>query len=164
MWPAKLFTDICWAALRPIAMHYKRRDMSCGDAGRSRLLSSRTILLVLGLLVTVVQGSVPEQQETMVEMIPVELEASMKSAVLSELQAAATSVGEGPPSAFPDSPVKSGGVHTGIPDSSAIVGQVFQLKVPAGSTNVTCTVHVSENVNVEINWKFSIWGGYLASL
>lgn len=91
------------------------------------------------------QGTVPEQQETLVEMISVELEASMQSSVLSELQAAASSVGEGPPTAIPEYSAKNGGVHTGIPDSSAIVGQVFQLKVPPGpaNANATCNVHVS---------------------
>ncbi|XP_045912545.1 dystroglycan 1-like [Micropterus dolomieu] len=144
MWPLKLFTDIFWAAQRPIAMHYKRRDMSCGDTGRSRLLSCRTIPLVMGLLVTMANGTVPEKQETMVEVISVELEASMQSSVLSELQATASSVGEGPPTAIPDSSAKNGGVHTGIPDSSAIVGQVFQLKVPPGPGNATCKVHLTE--------------------
>lgn len=124
-------------------MHYKQRDMSCGNAGRSRLLSSRTISLVIGLLMTMARGSAAEQQETLVEMISVELEASMQSSVLSELQAAASSVGEGPPTAIPDSSAKNGGVHTGIPDSSAIVGQVFQLKVPPGPANASCNVHVS---------------------
>lgn len=143
MWPLKLFTDICWAAQRPIAMHYKRRDMNCGDVGRSRPLSCRTIPLVLGLLVTMAHGTMPEQHETLVEILSVELEASMQSSVLSELKAAASSVGEGPPTAIPDCSAKNGGVHTGIPDSSAIVGQVFQLKVPPGPVNATCSVHVS---------------------
>lgn len=84
-----------------------------------------------------------EQQETMVEITSLELEASMQSSVLSELQAATSSVGEGPPTAFPDSSTKNGVVHTGIPDSSAIVGQVFQLKVPPGPANASCNVHVS---------------------
>lgn len=118
--------------------------MSCGDAGRSRLLSCRTIPLVIWLLVNVVQGAVPEKQETLVEMISVELEASMQSSVLSELQAAAAVVGEGPPTPIPDCSAKNGGVHTGIPDSSAFVGQVFQLKVPPGPANATCNVHVSK--------------------
>uniref|UniRef100_A0A3Q3X7Z6 Dystroglycan 1 n=1 Tax=Mola mola TaxID=94237 RepID=A0A3Q3X7Z6_MOLML len=100
-------------------MHYKRRDMSCRDAVRSRLLVYRTIPLVMGLLLTVAQGTAPEQQETLVEMISVELEASMQSSVLSQLHTAASSV-----------------VHSGIPDSSAIVGQVFQLRVPPGPANV----------------------------
>ncbi|KAF3860599.1 hypothetical protein F7725_000854 [Dissostichus mawsoni] len=143
MWPPKLFIDICWAAQRPIAMHYKRKNMSCGDAGRSSFLWCRTIPLVVVLLVTMAHGAAPEQQETLVEMISVELEASMQSSVLSELQAAAASVGEGPPTAIPDSSAKNGGVHTGIPDSSAIVGQVFQLKVPTGPANATCNVKVT---------------------
>lgn len=84
-----------------------------------------------------------EQQETVVEMISVELEASMQSSVLSELQAAASSIGEGPSTAVPDSSAKNGGVHTGIPDSSAIVGQVFQLKVPPGPAQASCNVRVS---------------------
>lgn len=86
----------------------------------------------------------PGQQETLVEMISVELEASMQSSVLTELQAAASSVGEGPPTAVPDSSAKNGGVHTGIPDSSAIVGQVFQLKVPPGPSHASCNVHLTE--------------------
>lgn len=86
----------------------------------------------------------PDQQETLVDMISVELEASMQSSVMSELQAAATSVGEGPPTSIPDSPVRNGGVHTNIPDSSAIVGQVFQLKVPPGPDHASCNFQVSK--------------------
>ncbi|XP_039864081.1 dystroglycan-like [Simochromis diagramma] len=144
MWPLQLFIDICWAAQRPIAMHYKRRDMSCGDAGGSRLISCRTIPLIMGLLATLTQGTVPEQQETLVEMISVELEASMQSSVLSELNAAASLVGEGPPTAVPDSSAKNEGVHTSIPDSSATVGQVFQLKVPPGHAHAGCSVQLTE--------------------
>lgn len=152
MWPLQLFIDICWAAQRPIAMHYKRRDMSCGDAGGSRLISCRTIPLIMGLLATLTQGTVPEQQETLVEMISVELEASMQSSVLSELNAAASLVGEGPPTAVPDSSAKNEGVHTSIPDSSATVGQVFQLKVPPGHAHAGCSVQVKKtNKIIEIN-------------
>lgn len=143
MWPLQLLIDI-WAAQRPIAMHYKRRDMSCGDAGGSRLISCRTIPLIMGLLATLTQGTVPEQQETLVEMISVELEASMQSSVLSEFNAAASSVGEGPPTAVPDSSAKNGGVHTSIPDSSANVGQVFQLKFPPGPAHAGCSIQVTE--------------------
>uniref|UniRef100_A0A3Q3KQF3 Dystroglycan 1 n=1 Tax=Monopterus albus TaxID=43700 RepID=A0A3Q3KQF3_MONAL len=78
------------------------------------------------------------------QMISMELEASMQSSVLSELQAAASSVSEGPSAAIPDYSLKNGGVHTGIPDSSAIVGQVFQLKVPPGPVNSSCNVHLTE--------------------
>lgn len=106
--------------------------------------------MVTGLLVTMAQGTVPEQQENLMEMISVELEASMQSSVLSELQAASSSVGEGPPTALPDCSAKNGGGHSGIPDSSAIVGQVFQLKVPQGFANATCNVHVSASKKVNV--------------
>lgn len=124
--------------------------MSCGDAGGSRLISCRTIPLIMGLLATLTQGTVPEQQETLVEMISVELEASMQSSVLSEFNAAASSVGEGPPTAVPDSSAKNGGVHTSIPDSSANVGQVFQLKVPPGPAHAGCSIQVKK-INTEMN-------------
>ncbi|XP_072222595.1 dystroglycan 1-like [Leuresthes tenuis] len=121
-------------------MHYKRRDMSCWDARRSKLLSCRILPLVMGLLVTLAQGAVPEQHQTLADLVSVELEASMQSSVLSELQAATASVGEGPDS----SSAKTGGVHTNIPDSSAVVGQVFQLKVPPGPAHASCGVHLTE--------------------
>uniref|UniRef100_A0A3Q4HJ72 Dystroglycan 1 n=1 Tax=Neolamprologus brichardi TaxID=32507 RepID=A0A3Q4HJ72_NEOBR len=89
------------------------------------LISCRTIPLIMGLLATLTQGTVPEQQETLVEMISVELEASMQSSVLSELNA-------------------NEGVHTSIPDSSATVGQVFQLKVPPGRAHAGCSVQLTE--------------------
>lgn len=106
----------------------------------------------MGLLATLTQGTVPEQQETLVEMISVELEASMQSSVLSELNAAASLVGEGPPTAVPDSSAKNEGVHTSIPDSSATVGQVFQLKVPPGRAHAGCSVQVKNpNKIIEMN-------------
>ncbi|XP_076022397.1 dystroglycan 1-like [Genypterus blacodes] len=145
MWPLQLFMNICWGARRPIAMHCKQRDGNRRDGRRSRHLSNRTIPLLMGLLVTLALGSVSgEPQQTVVEMISVELEASMQSSVLSELQAAASSVGKGPPTGLPESTAKNGGVHTGIPDSSAVVGQVFQLKVPSGSANRSCNVHLTQ--------------------
>lgn len=144
MWPLQLFIDTCWAAQRPTAMHYKQRDMSSGETGRGQPLLSRTITLVIGLLVTMAHGNVSEQPETLVEMMTVELEASMQSSVLTELHAAVSSVGEGPPTPTPDSSAKNGAVHTGIPDSSAIVGQVFQLRVPPGPANASCNIHLTE--------------------
>lgn len=156
MWPLQLFINICWGAQRPITMHYKQRDVNRGDGRRSRHLSNRTIPLLMGLLVTLAQGTVPGgPQQTLVEMISVELEASMQSSVLSELQAAASLVSKGPPAELPESTAKDGGVHTGIPDSSAVVGQVFQLKVPLGSANGSCNVHVSMH---------RIWYGRKASM
>ncbi|KAM9750965.1 dystroglycan 1-like isoform 1-T4 [Menidia menidia] len=144
MWPFHLFIHICWAVQRPIAMHCEQRDMNRGDARRSKLLSCWILPLVLGLLLTLAQEAVPEQHETLVDMISVELEASMQSSVLSELQAAVSSVSEGPPTTVPDSSAKNGGVHNNIPDSSAIVGQVFQLKVPPGPVYGGCNVQLTE--------------------
>ncbi|KAM9786187.1 dystroglycan 1-like [Neosynchiropus ocellatus] len=122
-------------------MHCKRRDMGCGDARRRTFLSSRTISLVMGLLVAMTGGAAQEQPDQVVEMVSLELEASMQSSVLSDLQAAASSVGDGPPLATPDSSTK---MHTSIPDSSAIVGQVFQLKVTPGASNASCQLHLTE--------------------
>ncbi|KAF6730437.1 Dystroglycan [Oryzias melastigma] len=144
MWPFQLFIDICWAAQGSPAMHYKQRAMSCGNARSSRLLSCRTLPLVIGLLLTIARDTVAEQQDTKVDILPVELEASMRSSVLSELQAATSSIGEGPPTAIPDYSIKNEGVHTNIPDSSAIVGQVFQLKLSPGNTHTSCNVHLTE--------------------
>ncbi|KAM8864449.1 dystroglycan 1-like isoform 1-T4 [Spinachia spinachia] len=117
-------------------MHFKQRDARHGDAGRSTLLWCRTFPLVIMLLATVARGAAPQQQD-----MAVELEASMQSSVLSELRTTVSLVAEGTPATLPDSPAKPRGVHTGIPDSSAIVGQVFQLRVPA---NATCDVHLTE--------------------
>lgn len=142
MRPIKLFTDISWAAQRPI-MHYIQRDMTWRDAGRSRLLFCRAVPLVIWLLVAMTQSSSPEHQETIVQMKPLELESSMQSSMLSELQAASSSVGEGPPTVHSDYSAMTGGVHSGIPDSSAVVGQVFQLRFPSGPSNAKCNIHVS---------------------
>ncbi|XP_037334996.2 dystroglycan 1-like [Pungitius pungitius] len=117
-------------------MHFKRRD-----ARRSAPLWCRTFPLVTMLLVTMARGATPQRQGKEAQLMSVELEASMQSSVLSELRAAASSVAEGTLAAVPDSSARPRGVHTGIPDSSAIVGQVFQLKVPA---NATCNVHLTE--------------------
>lgn len=95
----------------------------------------------MGLLATLARGAMAAQQETLVGMISVELEASMQSSVLSELQAAASPVGGGTPA---DTSAKNGGAHTGIPDSSAIVGQAFQLKVPTGPGRTGCKVLLTE--------------------
>lgn len=143
MRPPKLFPDVGWEAHRPVAMHYKLRDVNWEDAGRRGLRLCRTIPLLIGLLVTMVPGATSEQEEMVVEMISVELEASMQSSVLSELHAAASSVGEGPSAAPPDCPAKAGATHGGVLDSSAVVGQVFQLRIPTGSANTSCNIYVS---------------------
>ena len=90
----------------------------------------------------------------------VELEASMQSSILTELRAAAAAIGEGPRvlAAAPPGPESSSssattallgahGVGGGaIPDSSAVVGQVFQLRVPPSTpANGSCNLHVSDS-------------------
>lgn len=128
-------------------MHYTLRGVSWEHAGRRGLRLCRTIPLLIGLLLTTVPGAASEQEETVVEVISLELEASMQSSVLSELQAAASLVGEGPSAALPDCPAKTGTVYGGIPDSSAVVGQVFQLRIPPGPANGSCNIYVSRQKN-----------------
>lgn len=88
-------------------------------------------------------GTASEHQQTLVEAMSMELEASMQSSVLTELHTVLSSVGERLPSAILDASAKMG-MHSGIPDSSAIVGQVFQLKVPLGHANESCHVQLTE--------------------
>lgn len=130
-------------------MPCKLRGENWEDAGRRALRLCRTIPLLIGLLLTAGPGAASEQEETVVEMMSVELEASMQSSVLSELQAAASLVGEGPSAALPDCPAKSGAARGGggIPDSSAVVGQAFQLRIPSGPANGSCNIHVSRQKN-----------------
>lgn len=132
MWPLQLCRD-GRPALRPAA-------------GTMNPVRSRTVLLVFGLLVSAAHGAVAEQQDPVVEMMPVELEASMQSSVLHRLQAL---VEDGPPAADPESSVHDQGASAGIPDSSAFVGQMFQLKVPPESARGNCNVHVSV-ISVEL--------------
>ncbi|KAK7884173.1 hypothetical protein WMY93_027296 [Mugilogobius chulae] len=124
-------------------MHYKHDQMRCGAAARSRVVLLRTILLLLGLVLHMAQCTDHEHQQTLVEALSLELEASMQSSVLKGLQDALSSVGESPSSALPESATKIE-VPSGIPDSSAIAGQVFQLKVPLGQNNGSCHVYVTE--------------------
>lgn len=154
MRPPKLFPDVGRAAHAPVAMHGELRAVNWGDSGRRGLPLSRTVPLLIGLLVAMVPGAASEQEETLVEMISVELEASMQSSVLSELHAAAASVGEGPSAALPDRPAKTGAVYGGVPDSSALVGQAFQLKIPSGPTNASCDVSVSTPKNTQEKHQF----------
>ncbi|XP_056278506.1 dystroglycan [Pseudoliparis swirei] len=130
------FTDTCWADRRPFAMHCNRRG--------ARTVPLMKMTTTMMMVVAVARGAVPERQDAVVEMLPVELEASMQSSVLAELRAAAAAVGEGPAAEIPGSSAKNGGAHTGIPDCSAVVGQVFQLRVPPGPANTTCDVHLTE--------------------
>lgn len=121
--------------------------MSCGSVGRSRHSPGRTFPLLLGVLVALAQSSEPrgqQQHENLVEVMTMDLEASMHSSVLAELQAAASAVTEGPPTAIPESTAAKEGTHTEIPDSSAIIGQVFQLKIPQKLASDNCLVQLTE--------------------
>ncbi|KAM6977039.1 dystroglycan 1-like [Aplochiton taeniatus] len=131
---------------RPSTMHCNQRDMSCGTVGRGRHSPGRTIPLLLGVLVALAQSSEPmgQQQENLVEVMNMDLEASMHSSVLAELQAVASAVTEGPPTAIPESTAAKEGTHTEIPDSSAVVGQVFQLKIPQKLASDNCHVQLTE--------------------
>lgn len=151
MRPPKLFPDAGWAAHAPVAMHDQLPAVNWGDPGRRGLPLSRSVPLLIGLLVAMVPGAASEQEETLVEMISVELEASMQSSVLSGLHAAAASVGEGPSAALPDRPTP---VHGGVPDSAALVGQAFQLRIPSGPGNASCDVSVSPQKNTREKHQF----------
>ncbi|XP_055749028.1 dystroglycan 1-like [Salvelinus fontinalis] len=126
-------------------MHCKQRGWDCGGVGRTRP-PGRTIPLVLGVLVALVQGTVPGRREVegLGEMVLVDLEASMHSSVLSDLNAAA-SVTEGPSMGIPESlAVVKEVAPVSIPDSSAVVGQGFQLRIPPRLTNGSCNVQLTE--------------------
>ncbi|XP_077573116.1 dystroglycan 1-like [Stigmatopora nigra] len=108
--------------------------MGGSEVGRSRL-SRRTIPLVLGFLVAMTLCTAAEQQDGQFTM---ELEASMQSSMLSVLQSASA------PLPTPESSVNDEGTQTGIPDSSAIVGQVFQLRIPPIPDNASCNIQLTE--------------------
>ncbi|XP_055788170.1 dystroglycan 1-like [Salvelinus fontinalis] len=128
-------------------MHCKQSCWDCGGVGRTRPPPGRTIPLVLGLLVALVQGSVPRRQlvEGLGEMLSVDLEASMHSSVLSDLQTAASVTTAGPPTGIPEFLAAVTEVApAGIPDSSAVVGQGFQLRIPPRAKNGSCNVKLTE--------------------
>ncbi|XP_039627338.1 dystroglycan [Polypterus senegalus] len=77
---------------------------------------SRTSFLLLGLLAAIARCHWPNGQTEIIRDFGNQLEASMRSSVQAEMQDMA-SVGIVPPA--------------GIPDSSAVVGRVFQMKVPS---------------------------------
>lgn len=122
-------------------MHYKQDAMRCAVA-RRRVVLIRTIFLI-GLVGNMAHCRESDHQQTLVEALSLELEASMQSTVLNVLQDTLSSVGESPSSPLQETTSKTG-VHSGIPDSSAFAGQVFQLKVPLGQDNESCHAHVTE--------------------
>ncbi|XP_051913958.1 dystroglycan 1-like [Hippocampus zosterae] len=107
--------------------------MGGGEAGMCWTFS-----LVIGLLIATALDAASEQQDTEVERVTIELEASMQSFMLSDLQSVATAT------APPHSSVNDEDLQPGIPDSSAIVGQVFQLRIPLVPENASCNLHVTE--------------------
>ena len=125
-------------------MHYRRKDLSCGISRRSKLPPGRTIPLIMGLLVALAQGTLPGgQQDTVVEMMSVELEASMQSFALSEFQATLAAVAKAQPLSVQGPAAVTEGLHVGLHDSSAVVGQVFQMRVAPRPANGSCNIHVS---------------------
>jgi hypothetical protein len=85
-------------------------------------------------------------------MLSVDLEASMHSSVLSDMQTAASVATEGPLTGIPESLAAVTEVApAGIPDSSAVVGQGFQLRIPPRAKNGSCNVKVSIVMNVHMN-------------
>ncbi|KAI1890337.1 hypothetical protein AGOR_G00152700 [Albula goreensis] len=108
------------------------RRRAGAEAGPGPALPGRTTLLALWLAVLVAQARAgwPDGQ---VEVLG-DLEASMSSAVLADWQEAvanAASATAAPPA-------------SGFPDSSAVVGRVFQMKVPTKATSVGSTVKLAE--------------------
>lgn len=126
-------------------MHSRPRDTGCGAAGGGRPPPGRTVPLVLGFLVALAQASVPGgPEETLGEIITMDLEASMHSSVLSELLATASDVAEGTPTTVPEFFAPTEGAPPGIPDSSAVVGQVFQMRLPPRPGNGSCNIQLTE--------------------
>ncbi|XP_061076091.1 dystroglycan [Conger conger] len=100
-------------------------------AGPGALLPGRTALpaLLLALLVAVAQGGWPRGQ---VEVLG-ELEASMSSSLLGDWQEAVAAVATATPPA-----------DGGVPESSAVVGRVFQMKVPVKGRRPGGVVKITE--------------------
>lgn len=102
------------------------------DADCWRMLGSRTIALLLltVLLPAEAQASSPQGSlEVLGDMA--QLEASMHSAVLSDLQEA-------------QAVVSAVAQPSGFPDSSAIVGRMFQMQIPKKAKDSGSTVTISE--------------------
>ncbi|XP_035243942.1 dystroglycan [Anguilla anguilla] len=99
-------------------------------AGPGALSPGRTALpaLLLALLVAGARGGWPEGQ---VEVLG-ELEASMSSSLLADWQEAVADVATATPPA------------AGFPDSSAVVGRVFHMKVPLKSWQAGSVVKITE--------------------
>ncbi|XP_038839650.1 dystroglycan-like [Salvelinus namaycush] len=133
-----------------------------------------SVLLLLALMITLAQGAWPlDQSQGQVEVLgdmmvdgPGELEASMHSSILSDFQVveAAVEALEPVADAVQQSAVGAGGV-SGFPDSSAVVGRVFQMKVPVKTDYTRNMVKITESGKETLptwlhwDWKRNILQG-----
>ncbi|CAB1315614.1 unnamed protein product [Coregonus sp. 'balchen'] len=125
-------------------------------AGLPGLGSRTSVLLLLALLVAMVQAQGP------VEVLdgPGELEASMHSSILSDFQVVEAAVEALEPVV---AAVGAGGV-AGFPDSSAVVGRVFQIKFPV-KTDYTSNTKITESGKETLptwlhwDWKSNVLQG-----
>ncbi|KPP66760.1 dystroglycan-like [Scleropages formosus] len=106
--------------------------LECRDVVAPWLNIPRTTLFVMGFMVAVAAHlSWAERQGGVLGVGVGQLEASMHSSILSGMMDAVPAVG-----------VLS--TAAALPDSSAVVGQVFQMKVPAESADANAVVKITE--------------------
>ncbi|KAJ3586456.1 hypothetical protein NHX12_012854 [Muraenolepis orangiensis] len=152
MRPLRLFSDVGRRTgySLPVTMGYRRaEDPGCGVSRRSKLSPGRTIPLMTALLVALAQGTLPaggqqQQQDAVVEMVSVELEASMQSFALAEFQATLSAAAKARPPPVQESVAGTEGpLHVGLRDTSAVVGQVFKMTLPPRPANGSCNIHLT---------------------
>ncbi|CDQ84381.1 unnamed protein product [Oncorhynchus mykiss] len=105
-------------------------------AGMPGLGRRTSVVLLLALLVAMVQGQV-EVMGDMLQDGPGKLEASMHSSILSDFQEVEAL--EPVAATVYQAEVGAAGGESGIPDSSAVVGRVFQMKVPLKTDHTSNT-------------------------
>ncbi|KPP67533.1 dystroglycan-like [Scleropages formosus] len=106
----------------------KRKE--CKDSGPCRLWTGWTVFLVLSLMMARVRGAWPAGQIEILGDLSGQLEASMHSSVLADLQ---------------EAPIASdAAIPAGFPDSSAIVGRLFQMRLPTKMADASSTLKVTE--------------------
>uniref|UniRef100_A0A8C9WR75 Dystroglycan 1 n=2 Tax=Scleropages formosus TaxID=113540 RepID=A0A8C9WR75_SCLFO len=104
----------------------KRKE--CKDSGPCRLWTGWTVFLVLSLMMARVRGAWPAGQIEILGDLSGQLEASMHSSVLADLQ---------------EAPIASdAAIPAGFPDSSAIVGRLFQMRLPTKMADASSTLKV----------------------
>ncbi|XP_071017853.1 dystroglycan 1 [Oncorhynchus clarkii lewisi] len=126
------------------------------EAGAGMLgLGRRTsVVLLLALLVAMVQGQV-EVMGDMLQDEPGKLEASMHSSILSDFQEVEAL--EPVAATVYQAEVGAAGGESGIPDSSAVVGRVFQMKVPLKTdhtSNTKITESGKETLPAWLHWDW----------